>query len=495
MNSDERKLLEPIFKLTNEDPEIFVNIITKSSNFKIAMSKIFDILKKQFKENPLVLLERYLEHFDKENLDFDKFCNSLNVFLDNVDGSFNITLANSLVENDIVNSLIKEYIDKNIRTLNYDNLSFINNTNFLLVQAYCSQNNIEIMNSVFNIEDYDNIKDCFIEEIEVCEEDSMHVDGLSVFISNIPKNVFSREEELEIFEKYEKSKDPELKKQIMLHNLKWVIKIARRYQGRGLDLDDLIEEGILGLFEAIDKFDYKKGNKFTTYSTNWIFQKITRAIADNGRTIRIPVHMVESVNKYYRAKKEFFVKNGYEPDDKYLMEKLNVNLDKLKSIKEYAMLPASLNRPVGEEEHGVQDEFGDFLEQTQYEIPEEYVENKFLSKSVIEAFKNCDLNDREKEILRCRFGLYGKIYTLEDLGKRFNITRERIRQIEAKALKKLRDDKRIRSLAEYTENPEKALEYAEYNGFKKSRYRNLPEKEDEDPYQNINIDMMHSRKI
>lgn len=270
-------------------------------------------------------------------------------------------------------------------------------------------------------------------------------DPVKVYLKEIGRiPLLTAEEEIELAIKISEN-DEKAKKRLAEANLRLVVSIAKRYVGRGMQFLDLIQEGNLGLIKAVDKFDYTKGFKFSTYATWWIRQAITRAIADQARTIRIPVHMVETINKVKKAKTQLLHMSGHEPTPEEIAEFLEMPVDKVREILRVAQDPVSLETPIGEEEDS---HLGDFIPDDEALAPADAASMSILKEQLAEVLKT--LTPREEKVLSLRFGLDdGNPKTLEEVGKEFNVTRERIRQIEAKALRKLRHPSRSKKLRDF----------------------------------------------
>jgi RNA polymerase primary sigma factor len=261
-------------------------------------------------------------------------------------------------------------------------------------------------------------------------------------IGRVP--LLTPDEEVDLAKRME-AQDEEAKRKLAEANLRLVVSIAKRYVGRGMLFLDLIQEGNLGLIKAVEKFDYRKGYKFSTYATWWIRQAITRAIADQARTIRIPVHMVETINKLIRVQRQLLQELGREPSPEEIAKEMNISEEKVREIQKIAQEPVSLETPIGEEEDS---HLGDFIEDHDARAPAEEASFTLLREQLDEVLKT--LTDREQRVLRLRFGLDdGRARTLEEVGQKFGVTRERIRQIEAKTLRKLRHPSRSKKLKDY----------------------------------------------
>ena len=307
-------------------------------------------------------------------------------------------------------------------------------------------NNIEIISENFEDEDDsdDDGEEISIEDVALPKNASIN-DPVRMYLKEIGKiSLLSLDEELALSKRVEEG-DEEAKRLLAESNLRLVVSIAKRYVGRNLSFLDLIQEGNIGLMKAVDKFDASKGYKFSTYATWWIRQAITRAIADQAKTIRVPVHMVETINKLKRIQRQMTLELNREPTEAELAKKMNTTEEKVREIFKISQDPLSLETPIGEEDDS---HLGDFLKDESSMSPEEYAINEVLKDEIEEVL--CTLTHREEEVLKLRFGLKGgTCHTLEEVGNMFGVTRERIRQIEAKALRKLRHPSRSRKLKDY----------------------------------------------
>ena len=309
------------------------------------------------------------------------------------------------------------------------------------VYDYLERNNVDVLRKD-SVDEIEEIPVTVEEEPELEAIDLSVPDGVS--LDKVP--LLTAEEEVALSERMEQG-DESARKRLAEANLRLVVSIAKRYMGRGMQFLDLIQEGNLGLIKAVEKFDYKKGYKFSTYATWWIRQAITRAIADQARTIRIPVHMVETINRLIRVQRQLLQELGREPSMEEIAKAMRLPVERVLEIQKISQEPVSLETPIGEEEDS---HLGDFLPDENMPMPVDAASFSMLREQLYDVLGT--LTDREQKVLRLRFGLDdGRQRTLEEVGREFDVTRERIRQIEAKALRKLRHPSRSRKLRDYLE--------------------------------------------
>ena len=343
------------------------------------------------------------------------------------------------LEND--NKLTYEQLADALKGLDMDSDSLDDLYNTL------KENNIEVVTDDADSAGGDEPENLVMTDEELTKDVNIS-DPVRMYLKEIGRiSLLSPEEELALSVKIANG-DESSKNKLAESNLRLVVSIAKRYVGRGLLFLDLIQEGNIGLMKAVEKFDYGKGYKFSTYATWWIRQAITRALADQARTIRVPVHMVETINKMARVQRQMTLELNREPTDDEIAKKMGITVDKVREVVKISQDPVSLETPIGEEDDS---HLGDFIKDERSMSPDEYATNEILKEQIQETLST--LQEREREVLELRFGLIdGTSHTLEEVGKKFNVTRERIRQIEAKALRKLRHPSRAKKLKDFLDD-------------------------------------------
>lgn len=368
-----------------------------------------------------------------------------------------LTLVDSLDQEvkDKFDAIIKRIAkDNKIKEEKVNSLGLSDNEKEIFL-TYLTLKNIDVIDEEILSDDFNGLEDANMENNGMNEYENIEYgdvygysgDPIRMYLKDIGKiPLLTPEEEKEVAKKSAEG-SLEATKKLGEANLRLVVSIAKKYVGRGLDFLDLIEEGNLGLIKAVEKFDVTKGYKFSTYATWWIRQAITRAIADQARTIRVPVHMVETINKLIRVKNKLIQELGREPSVSELSEKMGLTEEKVRQIMVYSVEPVSLEVPIGEDEDST---LGEFVADAEELLPEDFAMNNDLRDTLLEMLSK--LPDRERDIIMLRFGFYdGKPRTLEEVGKKYGVTRERIRQIEGKALRKLRHPARTKKLDGYSE--------------------------------------------
>lgn len=390
------------------------------------LDEIKEELQESYKINHILYQKDVMdacEHLDLDDHDFDELlawfkANKINV-LDDEDEDIDLSKDVPLVDDD-------------------DDIDFVDDD--------------ESLDSLDSLDSVDTLASD-IESLEQSFANASHTkinDPVKMYLKEIGRvDLLDPKDEPEIARRIQEG-DEEAKRKLIAANLRLVVSIAKKYVGRGMLFLDLIQEGNMGLVKAVEKFDYTKGFKFSTYATWWIRQAITRAIADQARTIRIPVHMVETINKLTRIQRQLVQDLGRDPSAEEIAAKMeNISPEKVREIQKIALEPVSLETPIGEEDDS---HLGDFIEDKEALSPDEYANNQLLKDEINTVLQG--LTEREEKVLRLRFGLYdGRTRTLEEVGKEFNVTRERIRQIEAKALRKLKHPTRSKRLKDFVDKP------------------------------------------
>ena len=373
------------------------------------------------------------------------------IFKKDKDGKFTaLSIKKIFNENDIPKEYLSdfiEFLEKKDIFVDEELAEFDADTD---PEEYILLNDTEFEDE-FNEEDIKDLKDINLNILDDLDDYVTIEDSIKMYLKEIGKiPLLSVDEELDLAKKLsdiDYSIRKEAEKKMAESNLRLVVSIAKRYMGRGMQLLDLIQEGNLGLLRAVEKFDYKKGFKFSTYATWWIRQAITRSIADQARTIRIPVHMVETINRLIKTQRKLVQELGREPNAEEVAKIMNLPVAKVREIMNFAMEPVSMETPIGDEEDS---HLGDFLQDSNAKIPLNFAMDVLLHDQLMEVIKS--LTEREQKVILLRFGLEdGKPRTLEEVGKVFGITRERIRQIEAKSLRKLRNPSKSKRLKDFLE--------------------------------------------
>lgn len=351
---------------------------------------------------------------------------------------------NVLENQEVLDFFVEEKLDSDKLDQIYDFLE-ANKVDVLQIGA----EELDLDEDLFIEEDIEEEEEIDMESIDLSVPEGVSVeDPVRMYLKEIGKvPLLSSEDEIELAKNIELG-DDNAKQRLTEANLRLVVSIAKRYVGRGMQFLDLIQEGNLGLIKAVEKFDYRKGYKFSTYATWWIRQAITRAIADQARTIRIPVHMVETINRLVRVSRQLLQELGREPVPEEIAARADMQVDRVREIMKVSQEPVSLETPIGEEEDS---HLGDFIQDDQVAVPADAATFTMLHEQLMEVLDT--LTEREQKVLKLRFGLDdGRPRTLEEVGKEFNVTRERIRQIEAKALRKLRHPSRSKKLKDYLDD-------------------------------------------
>ena len=376
----------------------------------------------------------------EENMQL-KFEEKLRNLLANARKNKNVIEAHEI--NDFFSDIAKEeeYFERVLEALEQHNVDITRITD----ENDIEEEEVPLIEEIEELEEEEEV-DVDVENIDLTVPDGISIeDPVRMYLKEIGKvPLLSADEEIELAKLMEAG-DDEARKRLAEANLRLVVSIAKRYVGRGMLFLDLIQEGNLGLIKAVEKFDYRKGYKFSTYATWWIRQAITRAIADQARTIRIPVHMVETINKLIRVSRQLLQELGREPTAEEIAEHMNMPVERVRAIMKISQEPVSLETPIGEEEDS---HLGDFIQDDNVPVPADAAAFTLLKEQLVDVLAT--LTEREQKVLRLRFGLDdGRARTLEEVGREFKVTRERIRQIEAKALRKLRHPSRSRKLKDY----------------------------------------------
>ena len=413
---------------------------------KFITKKLLLIFNKLIKENlakqPITIINNYLNKILKEKTFSNKELSLLNHLTNFLEKYDYIPPPDVIIEIIETNTDIEENLEaittKYKEQITSKNLKKVTTNEIIIsiIEIYCMLNHINLKE--------ENLETSNLKEIEN-EKETESIDSIKLYFKEIGKiPLLTKEEELQLAYEIQKG-NVKAKEKFIESNLRLVANIAKKYTNRGLAFMDLIQEGNIGLIKAVEKFDVNKGYRFSTYATWWIRQAITRALADQARTIRVPVHMVETINKMARIQRQLTLELNREPSEEEIAKKMGVGVEKVREVIKISQDPVSLETPIGEEEDS---HLGDFVPDERNMSPEDFTTNEILKEEIKSVLST--LQPREQQVLELRFGLIdGTSYTLEEVGKKFNVTRERIRQIEAKALRKLRHPSRAKKLKDF----------------------------------------------
>lgn len=435
-------------EITDEE---FLNIYEKASKEQDVKSTVHTLMLQYIGEHmDLTAIRKFIKKLNiNANLPSKNIAEKIRPLfnlLDTIHYSLSDEEMDTLLKEPIFDNLFSKFCKDHKGTEEDFKLIHKGNPSFQsLCDTYREQNGLGMDLNSLEEEEFDEED---FEEIEKEFENSSVEDPVRMYLKEIGcVPLLSKEEEIELCKRIEEG-DEEAKKRLIEANLRLVVSIAKRYVGRGMLFLDLIQEGNFGLIKAVEKYDYKKGYKFSTYATWWIRQTVTRSIADQARTIRIPVHMVEKINKTFRVQRELLQELGHDPTPEEIAERMGLTLEEVRKILKYSVEPVSLETPIGDEEESL---LGDFITDENIVLPENYALTETMKEKVRAILE--ELNEREQKVLRLRFGLDdGRARTLEEVGHEFNVTRERIRQIEAKALRKLKNPIKSRKIQDYYED-------------------------------------------